>query len=70
MEIAARIEQKPAPWAGFNGPGAIVRATKRAPGVLPGRAGPALFSWGPPPPPSFINPEDLADMMASAHPAG
>jgi hypothetical protein len=30
----------------------------------------ALYSWGPPPPPSFINPEDLADMMASAHPAG
>ena len=25
---------------------------------------------GPPPPPSFINPEDLADMMASVHPAG
>jgi hypothetical protein len=44
VEIAARIEQKPAPWPGFNGPGAIVRATKRAPGVLPGRAGPALFS--------------------------
>jgi len=28
----------------------------------------ALYSWGPPPP-SFINPEDLAEMMASAHPA-
>jgi hypothetical protein len=29
----------------------------------------ALYSWGPPPPPSFINPEDLAGMMASAHPS-
>jgi catechol-2,3-dioxygenase len=205
VEIATRIKQKPAPWPGFNGPGATVRATKRAPGVLrvgpvrprklghvvvgstdqesshrfftegigfkvsdripgvaafmrcstdhhnvmiqhapvtmlhhtswqvedvdeigrgatallgkdPGRhvwglgrhhvgsnffwyfkdpagnfseyysdmdcilddalwkAGDwtdsrALYSWGPPPPPSFINPEDLADMMASAHPS-
>ncbi|WP_367318260.1 VOC family protein [Streptomyces sp. HUAS ZL42] len=27
-----------------------------------------LFQWGPPPPPSFIKPEDLADMMISSHP--
>ncbi|TVY99815.1 dioxygenase [Trebonia kvetii] len=27
----------------------------------------ALFSWGPPPPPSFIEPEDLAGLMTSAH---
>lgn len=26
-----------------------------------------LFSWGPPPPPSFLNPEDLADLMISEH---
>jgi hypothetical protein len=26
----------------------------------------ALFSWSPPPPPSFIEPEDLASLMASA----
>ncbi|MBO0872751.1 MAG: VOC family protein [Pseudonocardia sp.] len=26
-----------------------------------------LFSWGPPPPPSFLQPEDLAALMTSAH---
>jgi hypothetical protein len=26
-----------------------------------------LYSWGPPPPPSFITPEDLAGLMAGAH---
>jgi catechol 2,3-dioxygenase-like lactoylglutathione lyase family enzyme len=26
-----------------------------------------LFSWGPPPPPSFLNPEDLADLMIAEH---
>ncbi len=26
-----------------------------------------LFSWGPPPPPSFIHPDDLAAMMTGAH---
>ncbi|KXF52227.1 MULTISPECIES: VOC family protein [unclassified Rhodococcus (in: high G+C Gram-positive bacteria)] len=26
-----------------------------------------LFNWGPPPPPSFLNPEDLAAMMTGAH---
>jgi catechol 2,3-dioxygenase-like lactoylglutathione lyase family enzyme len=29
-----------------------------------------LFSWGPPPPPSFIHPEDLAGLMTGAHSAG
>ena len=26
-----------------------------------------LFSWGPPPPPSFLAPEDLADLMTATH---
>jgi len=26
-----------------------------------------LYAWGPPPPPSFVNPEDLAEMMTGAH---
>ncbi len=26
-----------------------------------------LFSWGPPPPPSFLHPDDLAAMMTGAH---
>jgi catechol 2,3-dioxygenase-like lactoylglutathione lyase family enzyme len=26
-----------------------------------------LFSWGPPPPPSFLHPEDLAAMMVASH---
>jgi catechol 2,3-dioxygenase-like lactoylglutathione lyase family enzyme len=29
-----------------------------------------LFSWGPPPPPSFLHPEDLAAMMTGAHHTG
>lgn len=29
----------------------------------------SLYSWGPPPPPSFINPEDLAALMTGAHSA-
>jgi hypothetical protein len=28
-----------------------------------------LFNWGPPPPPSFLNPDDLADLMAGSHSA-
>ncbi len=35
------------------------------PEVLEGARG--LFSWGPPPPPSFLNPEDLAGLMTGAH---
>ena len=35
------------------------------PEVLEGAAG--LFSWGPQPPPSFLQPDDLAALMAGAH---
>lgn len=38
-----------------------------APEVLEGALG--LYRWGPPPPPSFINPEDLADLMIHGHSA-
>ena len=37
------------------------------PEVLEGARG--LFRWGPQPPPSFIDPEDLADLMISGHSA-
>ncbi|MCP2256004.1 Catechol-2,3-dioxygenase [Prauserella aidingensis] len=30
----------------------------------------ALYSWGPPPPPSFLKPDDLAELMTDAHAAG
>ncbi|CAN5704658.1 VOC family protein [soil metagenome] len=30
----------------------------------------SLFSWGPPPPPSFLRPEDLAALMTGSHSAG
>jgi catechol 2,3-dioxygenase-like lactoylglutathione lyase family enzyme len=29
----------------------------------------ALYAWGPPPPPSFLRPDDLAELMAGLHPA-
>lgn len=35
------------------------------PSVLEGAQG--LYSWGPPPPPSFLHPEDLAALMTGAH---
>ncbi len=38
------------------------------PEVLEGARG--LFSWGPPPPPSFLAPEDLAGLMTGAHSKG
>jgi catechol 2,3-dioxygenase-like lactoylglutathione lyase family enzyme len=38
------------------------------PQTLEGALG--LFSWGPPPPPSFLAPEDLAALMTGAHSAG
>ncbi|MDR3082161.1 MAG: VOC family protein [Streptomyces sp.] len=38
------------------------------PETLEGARG--LFSWGPPPPPSFLEPEDLAALMTGAHQAG
>jgi catechol 2,3-dioxygenase-like lactoylglutathione lyase family enzyme len=36
-----------------------------SPEVLEGAKG--LFNWGPPPPPSFLAPEDLAGLMTGAH---
>ncbi|WP_116040432.1 VOC family protein [Amycolatopsis palatopharyngis] len=38
------------------------------PEVLEGAKG--LFNWGPPPPPSFLKPEDLGALMTGAHQAG
>ena len=38
------------------------------PEMLEGARG--LFNWGPPPPPSFLHPEDLAALMTGAHQAG
>jgi catechol 2,3-dioxygenase-like lactoylglutathione lyase family enzyme len=38
------------------------------PGVLEGARG--LFNWGPPPPPSFVMPEDVAAVMVGAHRPG
>lgn len=35
------------------------------PGVVSGSA--SLYAWGPPPPPSFLAPEDLAELMTDAH---
>lgn len=35
------------------------------PGVWEGAKG--LYNWGPPPPPSFLQPEDLAALMTGAH---
>jgi catechol 2,3-dioxygenase-like lactoylglutathione lyase family enzyme len=29
----------------------------------------SLYAWGPPPPPSFIRPDDLAELMAASHPS-
>lgn len=38
------------------------------PETLEGAKG--LFSWGPPPPPSFLAPDDLAELMTGAHMPG
>jgi catechol 2,3-dioxygenase-like lactoylglutathione lyase family enzyme len=38
------------------------------PEVFEGNEG--LYSWGPPPPPSFLHPDDLADLMIGSHAAG
>jgi hypothetical protein len=35
------------------------------PEILEGAKG--LFNWGPPPPASFLEPEDLADLMIAGH---
>ncbi|WAL67775.1 VOC family protein [Amycolatopsis cynarae] len=45
----------------------IVEDQLWTPETLEGAKG--LFSWGPPPPPSFIKPEDLAALMTGAHSA-
>jgi hypothetical protein len=37
------------------------------PEVWEGAAG--LYAWGPPPPPSFLRPDDLAELMAGLHTA-
>ena len=34
-------------------------------GVWEGMKG--LYNWGPPPPMSFLSPDDLAELMAGAH---
>ena len=39
-----------------------------SPETLEGARG--LFNWGPPPPPSFLAPEDLAEIMTGAHQPG
>jgi catechol 2,3-dioxygenase-like lactoylglutathione lyase family enzyme len=39
-----------------------------SPETLEGARG--LFNWGPPPPPSFLDPEDLAEIMTGAHQPG
>lgn len=38
------------------------------PSVVEGARG--LYNWGPPPPPSFIHPEDLAALMTASHAPG
>ena len=38
------------------------------PAVIEGAKG--LYNWGPPPPPSFLAPEDLAALMTGSHSAG
>ncbi|KAB2389926.1 VOC family protein [Actinomadura montaniterrae] len=38
------------------------------PETLEGAKG--LFNWGPPPPPSFLHPDDLAELMTGTHGAG
>jgi hypothetical protein len=35
------------------------------PSVIEGSRG--LYNWGPPPPPSFLKPDDLAELMTGAH---
>ena len=44
---------------------AIVDDQLWTPGVWDGTRG--LYSWGPPPPPSFLAPDDLAELMVGAH---
>ncbi|WTW99349.1 VOC family protein [Streptomycetaceae bacterium NBC_01309] len=46
----------------------IVEDALWKPETLEGMRG--LYNWGPPPPPSFLAPEDLADLMADSHGTG
>ncbi|HWD53809.1 MAG TPA: VOC family protein, partial [Acidimicrobiales bacterium] len=46
---------------------AIIDDQMWEPGIFEGPQG--LFAWGPPPPPSFLAPEDLAAMMTGSHSA-
>ena len=46
----------------------IVEDAVWKPEVLEGARG--LFNWGPPPPPSFMRPEDLAELMTGSHQPG
>ena len=46
----------------------IVNDQLWTPEALEGAKG--LFNWGPPPPPSFLAPEDLAALMTGAHSTG
>jgi hypothetical protein len=46
----------------------IVEDALWKPSVVEGARG--LYNWGPPVPPSFIRPEDLAALMTGAHSAG
>jgi catechol 2,3-dioxygenase-like lactoylglutathione lyase family enzyme len=43
----------------------IVDEAKWTPGVFEGAKG--LYNWGPPPPPSFLAPDDLAELMTAGH---
>jgi len=45
----------------------IVSDALWSPSVVEGARG--LYNWGPPPPPSFIQPEDLAALMTGSHSA-
>jgi catechol-2,3-dioxygenase len=46
----------------------IVQDALWKPSVVEGARG--LYNWGPPPPPSFVRPDDLAALMTGAHSAG
>ena len=83
LDVAPRIRQKPGRhYAGSNffwylkdpagnfseyysDMDCIVDDQLWTPEDLEGARG--LFAWGPPPPPSFLHPEDLAAMMTGAH---
>ena len=69
LPLAASIET----WEGLVG-FRLVRADEgfvlqtSQPGVW--TDGRILFNWGPPPPPSFLMPEDIAAVLAGVHSVG